>query len=132
MRPRSTLVALLLLALALGPAVMADSDPAPSDPPGLSEQVDRLFGDFLSDILPRLQHLEEGLAQIEPEMQALLERFRALSQYHPPEILPNGDILIRRRTEPDTDPSPDAEPPQDDAAPQDHDDAAEADPPFEL
>ncbi len=42
-----------------------------------------------------LKGLIEELGPAWDEMQHLLEN---LSAYHPPEILPNGDIIIRRKT----------------------------------
>lgn len=39
-----------------------------------------------------------GLAEeIDPVLRELEDRIGDLSAYHPPEILPNGDILIRRK-----------------------------------
>ena len=35
--------------------------------------------------------------EIDPLLQELQEKVGDLSAYHPPEILPNGDILIRRK-----------------------------------
>ena len=37
------------------------------------------------------------MAELEPGLRDLQDRIGDLSAYHPPEILPNGDILIRRR-----------------------------------
>ena len=40
-----------------------------------------------------------GLMQeIEPAMEGMEGLLQDLSAYHPPEILPNGDIIIRRKT----------------------------------
>lgn len=35
---------------------------------------------------------------LEPALREMQDRIGDLSSYHPPEVLPNGDILIRRRT----------------------------------
>lgn len=35
--------------------------------------------------------------EIEPGLRELQDRIGDLSTYHPPEVLPNGDILLRRR-----------------------------------
>ncbi len=37
------------------------------------------------------------MAELEPGLRELQDRIGDLSAYHPPEILPNGDILIRRK-----------------------------------
>ena len=38
------------------------------------------------------------MAEMEPAMEGMEGLLEDLSAYHPPEILPNGDIIIRRRT----------------------------------
>lgn len=58
-----------------------------------------------SDVDRGLSLLEEGaalmleglLAEIEPRLLQLEEAIDGLNAYHPPEVLPNGDIIIRRR-----------------------------------
>ena len=47
------------------------------------------------------QLLRDLLSEVEPGLRDLRERFGDLSAYHAPEVLPNGDILIRRRSAPD-------------------------------
>jgi len=50
--------------------------------------------------------LEEGtrlllrglMSQMEPALRELQGALREMDSYHPPEVLPNGDILIRRKT----------------------------------
>lgn len=50
--------------------------------------------------------LEEGtklllrglLSEMEPALRELEGALRELDAYHPPEVLPNGDIIIRRKT----------------------------------
>ena len=45
-----------------------------------------------------MRRLLEGLIdQMEPGMEALREQLGRFDAYHPPEILPNGDIIIRRK-----------------------------------
>ena len=51
--------------------------------------------------------LLEGLMNdLGPAIEGLRERIEDLDAYHPPEILPNGDIIIRRRTPLETTPEP--------------------------
>jgi len=62
-------------------------------------------GDAESEIDRGMSLLERGteliieglLAEIGPEIEALLGTIDELRGYHPPEMLPNGDIIIRRR-----------------------------------
>lgn len=49
------------------------------------------------------------MAEMEPAMEGMEGLLEDLSAYHPPEILPNGDIIIRRRTPVDRGPDEDGE-----------------------
>ena len=57
-----------------------------------------------------LSLLEEGtrlflkglMAEMEPALDELRQGLMALDGYHAPEILPNGDIIIRRKRMPET------------------------------
>ena len=41
----------------------------------------------------------QGLLQeMEPAIEGMENFFRDLDAYHPPEVLPNGDIIIRRKS----------------------------------
>ncbi len=74
----------LALALAL-PTLAAADDPRPLGPTAqerLEALIDRLFD------------------RLEPGFEALEDMLGDLRGWHAPEILPNGDILIRRRTQP--------------------------------
>lgn len=42
--------------------------------------------------------LERFLTEIDPALEALRKGLSDLNAYHAPEILPNGDIIIRRKT----------------------------------
>ncbi|TNF57774.1 MAG: hypothetical protein EP307_13320 [Rhodobacteraceae bacterium] len=59
--------------------------PALEDLSGLAERFGPAMGEFLKEMGPALG--------------AILDEVKDWSAYHPPEILPNGDILIRRKTE---------------------------------
>lgn len=84
----------------------------------MGDLFERMLRGFAEDAAPHLRNLERQLQQIEPEIERFWDSLRGMAQYHPPEILPNGDILIRRR-------QPDDAPPSEDQA------EPEA-PPFEL
>jgi hypothetical protein len=118
--------ALTIIALcALPLASFAQEDDAPS----LMEEGARTFLEgLLREMDPALRELE-GLGpqlrdfaeQMGPALGELMEEVRDWSAYHPPEVLPNGDIIIRRKEPEPPDPpeeldredpedTPDAEP----------------------
>ncbi|MGB3554688.1 MAG: hypothetical protein WBA25_08620 [Jannaschia sp.] len=97
-----------LLALPILAASIVAGPVIAQEPPNVMERGLRLFMDgLMREMEPALRDLE-GLAQ---DAAPLLERLQRelgetvgdLNRYHPPEILPNGDILIRRRETPDPD-----------------------------
>ena len=46
-----------------------------------------------------MQLLLRGLAyELEPALRNFSDQMEGLNRYHPPEVLPNGDIIIRRKT----------------------------------
>ncbi len=46
---------------------------------------------------PALQQLQKMTAEMLPMLEKLQEQIGDFSQYHMPEMLPNGDIIIRRK-----------------------------------
>lgn len=112
---------LLILALA-SPAAAQESEDAPS----LMERGAQMFLEgLMQEVEPRLDDLQDlskefGPAlrgffeEMGPALGGLLEQVEDWSAYEPPEILPNGDIIIRRKPQqaPD-DLDPDAEGPVD-------------------
>lgn len=118
MKINASLVALLLLMLAT-PPLQAQDDISPVAPSeegrsadeGLSlmERGARMFLDGMRrEMEPALQDMADMLATMGPAMQEflremgpamtdLLGRIDDLSVYDAPELLPNGDIIIRRK-----------------------------------
>lgn len=45
--------------------------------------------------------IERLLKELTPEFERLKDEIEALDRYDPPEILPNGDIIIRRKRAPE-------------------------------
>jgi len=64
--------------------LMREMEPALEDLQGMAEE----FGPALRDFT----------AQMGPALRNLLEEVQDWSVYHPPEMLENGDIIIRRKT----------------------------------
>ena len=98
--------AILILALAATPA-LAEEDGGAEEGLGLIDRgVELLLRDLLDRMDPAIEEfqkqmdpaLEEFRNQMGPALEALRDRLEALGDYHPPEMLPNGDIIIRRKT----------------------------------
>ncbi|MEO0566984.1 MAG: hypothetical protein AAF066_04580 [Pseudomonadota bacterium] len=65
---------------------------------GLMKEIDPALDDlkeFSDNIQPGLREFIDGMG---PAFVELLGQIEDLSAYHPPEILPNGDIIIRKKT----------------------------------
>lgn len=78
------------------------------------EFIDRMLRGFMTEVEPQMRELERGFEALEPELQGFLDRMRDMTRYHPPEVLPNGDILIRRRQadDPEDEVVPDSDAPR--------------------
>ena len=102
----------LILLLTAAPAHAQEADSGPS----LMERGAQMFLDgLLREVDPALRELQGALRQMEPALQEfmlrigpalsdLLSRVDDLSRYEAPEMLPNGDIILRRK--PDAAPVP--------------------------
>lgn len=105
---RSAVLALALLAAS--PAAAEETPPAPGGAPesGVEEGksliergVRLLFEGLMDEMEPALRdmagNLDRMAEQAEPMLRELARLMGDITAYHPPEVLPNGDILIRRR-----------------------------------
>ncbi len=88
------MIALLLCIAAAGPAA-AQQTPSPRPDSGTGDSLREGLG-LMEQGTRRL--LEGLLREFGSAVEGLEEALRDLSAYHPPEVLPNGDIIIRRRT----------------------------------
>ncbi len=104
----------LLLALAASPAPAQQTPPAPEGAPEgvpegdgfnlMEEGAKLLFRGLMAEVEPSLDDMGRALSELEPalrELQPMLRDMIAmvddLSNYHAPEKLPNGDIILRRK-----------------------------------
>ncbi|MBY6048097.1 hypothetical protein [Vannielia litorea] len=101
----------LAASLTLGPALAQEADPEARGDMGegmnlveegmmlffrgLAEEMEPALKDMARDMEPALRDLAETLG---PQMAALAEMIGEFDDYHPPERLENGDIIIRRKT----------------------------------
>ena len=93
----------------------------------LMERGAELFLEGLrQEMEPTLKDLRGMAEQFGPAMRSFLEEMgpafgdilqevKDWSAYHPPEMLPNGDIIMRRKVDPES--PPDDEPDADESAP---------------
>ncbi|MCV2866481.1 AAA+ family ATPase [Defluviimonas sp. WL0075] len=67
----------------------------------LEEGARIIMRSMLDDIGPKLDEMRDGLegamAEIEPHLAELMDMIGDLQNYHAPEKLPNGDIILRRK-----------------------------------
>lgn len=95
----------VIFALAFTPlpsiAQEADIPPALND---LADSMRELLEGFTNDVAPLMEEFSE---EVTPMFERLAEELKGLNAYHPPEVLPNGDIIIRRKTPKELD-APDA------------------------
>jgi hypothetical protein len=100
-------VVALVVTLAL-PVSGAAQEAPPRDPPSeLSEGFDLLgegarllFRGLMAEMEPALQEMGEQLRAMEPMLRSLAEMIGDIRNYEAPEKLPNGDIILRRKTDP--------------------------------
>lgn len=98
----------LILCLALAAPLRAETTDIPQeDGFNLMEEGAKLFlRGVLSQMEPALDEMGRALDQVEPSLRALEPKLRELlalvgdlQNYHAPEKLENGDIIMRRKTE---------------------------------
>ncbi|SEQ25156.1 hypothetical protein SAMN04488092_10554 [Thalassovita taeanensis] len=76
---------------------------------GLSEEIEPAIED-LRDLSEQMEPALREFAQtMGPALKELMEKVGDINMYHPPEMLPNGDIILRRKDDPLPPPEPPAE-----------------------
>ena len=92
---------IFMLMIAAAP-LRAEVTPVPDDAgKGLSlmqQGAELLFNHMLSKVEPELQNMAEALRQAQPKINEILAMIDDIQNYHAPEKLPNGDIIMRRKT----------------------------------
>ncbi len=94
------IVTLAIVACLAGSPVLAEDKPVDENPPApnLLEEGAKMFMRGLAQELdPALERLQNFTAEMLPMLEKLQEQIGDFSQYHMPEVLPNGDIIIRRK-----------------------------------
>ena len=108
MRVKPLLTSLLIAAFAGAPA--AANDETAQGLSLLERGAKLLFQGLMKDVEPALREFEGAIGQMQPQLRqfllemgpafiALTEKMGDLSHYELPEMLPNGDIILRRKPE---------------------------------
>jgi hypothetical protein len=102
--------AALILALALTPLpALAQETPAPEaeEGPSLMERGLALFFEgFQQELEPALEGMGGALTELKPALDSMMAMIDDMTNYTMPEMLENGDIIMRRKPE-----APPIEPP---------------------
>lgn len=105
MKHAAAFLSLALLATPVAPVMAQEVE----DGPSLMEEGARLFmRGLMAEMEPTLDELQGAMREMQPLMQdfmaemgpalgTILEKVDDWAVYHPPEMLPNGDIIIRRK-----------------------------------
>jgi hypothetical protein len=113
MKPLAT--ACLIVGLSAAPVIAQESE---EEGFSLMEEGARLILKGLMDEMePALNELDQMTGEIEPflkefasemgpALRDLMSKVEDWSAYHPPEILPNGDIILRRKVEQESEGKP--------------------------
>lgn len=111
MKHRAALTVALTLTLAAAP-LRAETEAQGADE-GFSlieEGAKIILRSMIDEMKPALDEAQEGLGEAlqawEPAIRDLMARIDDITAYEPPIVLPNGDILIRRKREPFGPPMP--------------------------
>lgn len=62
---------------------------------GLADEMRPKMEEFATEMEPKIRELAEDMA---PLLEQFSDLVADLDAYHPPERLPNGDIILRRKT----------------------------------
>ncbi len=94
---------LLCLCLSVTPAAAEAPGASVDEGMSLLEQGARIImRSLLDDMEPVMKDLKDGMgeamAEMGPALRALLAKIDDIRNFHPPEVLPNGDIILRRKS----------------------------------
>ena len=92
--------ALVLTVFLACPALAETLPPDPGDQ-GISlmqQGAEMLLRHMMSKVDPGLEDMAQALKEAQPNLMKLMALIDDIKNYHAPEVLQNGDILIRRKT----------------------------------
>lgn len=93
----------LLFCFSLSPLAAEDAAPQPTPDVDqgfnlMEEGAKLLLRGLASQMEPALSDMQKSLTELQPAVQQLLDMMGDIRNYNAPELQPNGDILIRRKT----------------------------------
>ncbi len=94
--------ALAVLTIAAAPALAEDAGPSAEEGFSLLEEGAKIIlRSLMDEVEPALKDMQEGFGEamdeMGPALGKLAEMIGDIRNYQPPEMLPNGDIIIRRK-----------------------------------
>ena len=89
-------IAVFFAALITAAPVQAESDTS-RGAALVEEGMKLLFQSMLEEMKPALEEMGPKLQELGPHLQMLTDKIADFSSYELPEVLPNGDILIRKK-----------------------------------
>ncbi|MEP2782984.1 MAG: hypothetical protein ABJO67_04845 [Pseudoruegeria sp.] len=92
------ILTLTLCASLLAFPVTADTTETEEGPSLVEEGLQLFLRDLLEEMEPTFDDLREFTKEMGPALEELREKLGDMSDYHTPEVLDNGDIIIRRKT----------------------------------
>lgn len=93
--------ALVLTAFLACPALAEETPPPDQGDQGMSlmqQGAEMLLRHMMSKVDPGLEDMAQALKEAQPNLMKLMALIDDIKNYHAPEVLQNGDILIRRKT----------------------------------
>lgn len=91
---KPVLIATFCGCLVTAPVVAQDDNPPKS---GVERGIDLFFDRFMQEMEPAIDNMRSFMSEMGPAMREILDEVEDWSVYAPPEKLPNGDIIIRRK-----------------------------------
>ena len=94
---------MLCLCLTAAPATAEEAGRSVDDGFSLLEEgATIIMRSFLDGMEPAMKDLKKGIgdamAEMAPALRDLLAGIDDIRNYHPPQVMPNGDIILRRKT----------------------------------
>ena len=96
-----------LICLLAQPLAAQQAGPAPEQDGAslMQEGAKLLFRGLMSGMQPTIKDMGRALTEMEPALRGLMAMMGDISKYHAPEMLDNGDIIIRRKRASDLPPT---------------------------